>query len=47
MKEEARDISSTYVREEIVAGRIEKANKLLGYPYFVSGVVEHINRLFY
>ncbi len=41
MKEEQRDISSTFVREEIAAGRIEKANKLLGYPYFVSGIVEH------
>ncbi len=45
MKEEQRDISSTYVREEISAGRIEKANKLLGYPYFVSGVVKHGNRI--
>ena len=41
MKEERRDISSTFVREEISAGRIERANKLLGYPYFVSGQVKH------
>ena len=41
MKEEKRDISSTFVREEISAGRIEMANKLLGYPYFVSGQVKH------
>lgn len=45
MKEEERDISSTFVREEISAGRIEKANKLLGYPYFVSGTVMHGNRI--
>lgn len=45
MKEEERDISSTYVREEIVAGRIEMANKLLGYPYFVSGTVKHGNKI--
>ncbi len=45
IKEDERDISSTYVREEIAEGRIEKANKLLGYPYFVSGIVEHGNRL--
>lgn len=45
MKEENRDISSTYVREEVMAGRIEKANKLLGYPYFVSGEVKHGNRI--
>ena len=45
MKEEKRDISSTFVREEISAGRIEMANKLLGYPYFVSGQVKHGNRI--
>ena len=45
MKEEKRDISSTFVREEISAGRIEKANKLLGYPYFVSGEVKHGNHI--
>lgn len=45
MKEEERDISSTFVREEITAGRIEKANKLLGYPYFVSGEVKHGKRI--
>lgn len=45
MKEEKRDISSTFVREEILAGRIEMANKLLGYPYFVSGEVKHGNRI--
>ena len=45
MKEEERDISSTFVREEIMAGRIEMANKLLGYPYFVSGQVKHGNRI--
>ena len=45
MKEEERDISSKFVREEITAGRIEKANKLLGYPYFVSGEIKHGNRI--
>ncbi len=45
MKEEERDISSTFVREEILAGRIEKANNLLGYPYFVSGEVKHGNQI--
>lgn len=45
MKEDERDISSTYVREEITAGRIEMANKLLGYPYFVSGFVKHGNKI--
>lgn len=45
MKEEERDISSTFVREEIMAGRIERANSLLGYPYFVSGEVKHGNKI--
>lgn len=45
MKEDARDISSTFVREEITKGNIEKANHLLGYRYFVTGVVEHGNQI--
>ena len=28
-----KEISSTYIREEILAGHIEKANELLGYPF--------------
>lgn len=36
IKEDSRDISSTFVREEIAAGNIEKANHLLGYRYFVT-----------
>ena len=34
-----REISSTYIREEIEKGNIEKANELLGYPYFVTGEI--------
>ena len=41
IQENGRDISSTYVREEITAGNIEKANELLGYPFFVEGTVLH------
>lgn len=41
MKEDGRDISSTFIREEITAGNIEKANHLLGYPYFIQGKVVH------
>lgn len=41
MKEDGRDISSTFIREEITAGNIEKANRLLGYPYFIQGQVVH------
>lgn len=41
VQEDGRDISSTFVREEIAAGRMEKANHLLGYHYFVQGTVVH------
>lgn len=40
-----REISSTYVREEILAGRMEKAAELMGEPYFVSGRVENGKKL--
>ena len=45
MKEDERDISSTFVREEIMALNIEKANHLLGYRYFVTGMVKHGNQI--
>lgn len=41
VRENGRDISSTYIREEISGGHIEKANQLLGYSYFVQGTVVH------
>ena len=34
-------ISSTYIRDLLAEGMIAKANSLLGYRYFISGVVEH------
>ena len=40
-----REISSTYIREEIQAGNMETANMLLGYEYFVKGKVVHGKRL--
>ena len=45
VKRGGRDISSTFVREEILAGRMESANDLLGYPYFVQGTVVHGNEI--
>lgn len=36
-----RDISSTYIREELDKGNIEKANELLGEPYSIHGFVVH------
>lgn len=41
MQCEGRDISSTFVREEVLKGDMEKAKELLGYDYFVHGVVTH------
>lgn len=43
--EDGRDISSTFVREEIMAGSMEKANELLGYAFFVEGTVLHGKRI--
>ncbi len=42
---EGRDISSTYIRETISRGEMEKAEQLLGFPYFVSGKVRHGNQI--
>ena len=36
-----RDISSTYIREELKEGNIETVNNMLGYEYFVWGEVVH------
>ena len=40
-----REISSTYVRDEIAMGHMEQAAALLGRPYRVSGVVEYGKQL--
>ena len=45
MQYEGRDISSTFIREEIAAGNVEKAELLLGYAYFVQGTVVHGNQI--
>ena len=36
-----RDISSTFIREKLAEGDMEKVNELLGYPFFVTGVIVH------
>ena len=38
-------VSTTLIRAHIADGRIEKANVLLGSPYFIKGKVEHGNRV--
>ena len=45
IQSDGRDISSTYIREYIKEGNIEKANELLGYSSFVQGIVEHGNEI--
>lgn len=45
VSEYGRDISSTFIREEILQGNIKKANHLLGYRYFVEGEVVHGKKL--
>lgn len=42
---EGREISSSYVREEIEKGNMELAAALIGKTYSISGVVEHGNRI--
>ena len=44
-QDDHRDISSTYVREELDAGNIVKANELLGEPYAIHGTVVHGNHI--
>lgn len=39
------DISSTRIRECIAGGDMEEANELLGYSYFLSGIVQHGNEI--
>ncbi|MBR5637199.1 MAG: riboflavin biosynthesis protein RibF, partial [Pseudobutyrivibrio sp.] len=41
IKKDNRDISSTYIREELQAGHIDSVNNMLGYDYFVWGEVVH------
>ena len=45
IRKDGREISSSYVREEIEQGHMEMAAELLGSAYEVSGVVEEGKRL--
>jgi len=44
-KETGREISSTYVRELVIAGDMVHANKLLGKNYSITGTVRHGRKL--
>lgn len=45
IQHKGRDISSTYIREELVAGNMKTAEKLLGYPYFIENKIVHGNHI--
>ena len=40
-----REVSSTYIREQVEMGKMDKAEQLLGMPYTISGEVVHGNRI--
>lgn len=40
-----REVSSTYIREELTAGHMERVNELLGYEFFVTGEIVHGRRV--
>lgn len=42
---EGREISSTFIKEEIEKGNMELAETLLGYPYTITGTVLHGKKL--
>lgn len=44
-KYKGREISSTYIKETLAEGNLPLANHLLGYPYGISGIVEHGRQL--
>lgn len=44
-QDDHRDISSTYIREQLDSGNMEKANELLGEPYSIHGTVVHGNHI--
>lgn len=45
LKFEGRDISSSYIRDEIRKGNMEIAAQLLGHPYSIDGIVETGNQI--
>ncbi len=42
---EGREVSSTYVREEVEKGNMERVTKLLGTPYHIGGKIIHGKKL--
>ena len=42
---EGREVSSTYVREEVIKGNMERVHQLLGIPYHIVGTIVHGRKL--
>jgi riboflavin kinase/FMN adenylyltransferase len=42
LKKDDRDISSSYIREELMKGNLDIVNEMLGYEYFIFGEVINI-----
>ena len=40
-KYHGKDISSSYIREELALGHMEKITRMLGQPYFITGKIVH------
>lgn len=40
-----REISSTYIKEELAKGNLKAVNEMLGYPYTIQGIVEYGKQL--
>ena len=38
-------VSSTYIRQQIAAGNMERAHQFLGHPYTIAGAVQHGRRV--
>ncbi|QOV18299.1 bifunctional riboflavin kinase/FAD synthetase [Blautia liquoris] len=45
VKDGGREVSSTYIREELLEGHMEKVHMLLGYPYMIIGDIIHGHKL--
>ncbi len=44
-QEQGKEISSSWIREELLKGNIPLVNQLLGYQYFIEGEVFHGNQI--
>jgi len=45
VQDNGQDIGSTRIREALLKGDLDEANRLLGYPFFIDGKVSHGNQI--